>query len=913
MADDPGATEIITTQSPQEIAASALNHMSIISEQISATDQNSTPTSRNRPAMASQRQTLDGANDSENDGDAAKPTKEAETSSTPKRIPGLKFSIPASMGKRKKRMDKAWWDKIETLSIYDPSEDDIDFRMMFGANTENEFDPDLEYADCQWSDAAAGTGLLAIQLGYVTYAQAARFVAVYTAEGKLLRSRKHVGAPFLGPDGSPLLVNDDPMCGDEAEWENKKSAYSIDDVISAENYEEWLDKVLRRKGKQVQQVAAPVPEVVEQSKEEFELGINVLPREITKHYAIENKKLKIKMNEMLGEYHSAMEAQKDLTRQNTLLVKELEKIARQRVRELEIQITTTSESMVEVGKAFETGGKGNGVLILDRFTGCLRKAIGLIEKEQRILKQKANEPDSPPRKESEDSDSDSNSESEEDNDVGGDTKKSKRRATSPASASGTAKKSAKVIPNSSPSHSRNTSQKFDTQNFSTLQEYLTKDTSLYELFEPPKPLEPPPPRNAKEFIKKNGNPLDHKQQMAERARSLIERNVPVPRALRNSNNDSKSRAKQPKNSTPKKQPKPKNSKKSGAKIKKEAVNESRRAAGELLIEEDSELFDEDGYELPLPASSSSSRKRTTKKSLAGAKLKKSTISTASKKPESRMKTSSNQQIDLVDARYTKSLDWDPKLEKWTVIWSQNGVDIQRYSPEFEDIPDDGTPGWPPKDGIRFVLHQETATTISGSENNEEDSTKAGDSEIEQESDDDRDIPDSLGRTRVETLWDPDKNMHFTSWFDKSNRLKVRKATKSEIDALDRILPGQIDETDIDILTPFTTEELNLYKMVPNSRGGPGQVTKLAPDGQYYTAWEGRNGGREYRRALDSEISEAKKLDEFYDPTKGSREQTPIESIENDEIETSGHEQYEEMYELPELPKPNAESGSLVTD
>jgi hypothetical protein len=90
-----------------------------------------------------------------------------------------------------------------------------DWRLLFGANNQNEFHPGLSWADSQWSDHATGVGILAIKAGKVTQKTAANFVAVFTAEGKLLEMRKNVGQPFLGSDrlpcrhlASPILSSD---------------------------------------------------------------------------------------------------------------------------------------------------------------------------------------------------------------------------------------------------------------------------------------------------------------------------------------------------------------------------------------------------------------------------------------------------------------------------------------------------------------------------------------------------------------------------------------------------------------------------------------------------------------------------------------------------------------------------------
>jgi hypothetical protein len=54
---------------------------------------------------------------------------------------------------RKKRMDRNWWNDIQAVPIFDPEPQEPDWRRLFGVNTQNEFHPDLSWADSQWSES----------------------------------------------------------------------------------------------------------------------------------------------------------------------------------------------------------------------------------------------------------------------------------------------------------------------------------------------------------------------------------------------------------------------------------------------------------------------------------------------------------------------------------------------------------------------------------------------------------------------------------------------------------------------------------------------------------------------------------------------------------------------------------------
>jgi hypothetical protein len=140
-------------------------------------------------------------------------------------------------------MDRNWWNDIQAVPIFDPEPQESDWRLLFGVNTRNEFHPDLSWADSQWSNHATGVGILAIKAGKVTQKTAANFVAVCTAEGKLLEMRKNIGQPFLGPDKLPLVIQGIVMCGDRPEWKDKVGAWSMDDYHLAPNREKWVSRI----------------------------------------------------------------------------------------------------------------------------------------------------------------------------------------------------------------------------------------------------------------------------------------------------------------------------------------------------------------------------------------------------------------------------------------------------------------------------------------------------------------------------------------------------------------------------------------------------------------------------------------------------------------------------------------------
>ncbi|KAH8779638.1 hypothetical protein BGZ57DRAFT_926960 [Hyaloscypha finlandica] len=179
---------------------------------------------------------------------------------------------------RKKRMDRKWWNDIQQVPIFDPEPQESDWKLLFGMNTKNQFHPDLSWADSQWSVTQKTTG---------------NFVAVFTAEGKLLEMRKNIGQPFLGPDNLPLAIQGIVMCGNRPEWKDKVGAWSIEDYHLAQNRDEWADRILNP-GKAAETPKSP-PQEIEES-----LGINVLPGEISSAAEKDNRKLRKRLQQTVG-------------------------------------------------------------------------------------------------------------------------------------------------------------------------------------------------------------------------------------------------------------------------------------------------------------------------------------------------------------------------------------------------------------------------------------------------------------------------------------------------------------------------------------------------------------------------------------------------------------------------------------
>jgi hypothetical protein len=328
-------------------------------------------------------------------------------------------------------MDRSWWKDIQQVPIFDPEPQESDWKLLFGMNTKNQFHPDLSWADSQWSDHATGVGILAIKAGKVTQRLAANFVAVFTAEGKLLEMRKNVGQPFLGPDNLPLAIQGIVMCGNRPEWKDKASAYSMEDYDLAQNGEEWADGILNP-GK-----AAKNPKSLPTQEIENSLGINVLPGEMSSAAEKDNKKLRKKLQQIMNEYQESAQKAEELEKTNRVLTQGFQKVARQRVAELEARMNQLTENMTEIAEMFEESRKGNGVAMLVRFSGALEKATKILEICRKGMVEKAIQDSGNDDNDNDDDPDDDSEDSESDNDG-----RRKRRATSPASSTGSKGKKA---------------------------------------------------------------------------------------------------------------------------------------------------------------------------------------------------------------------------------------------------------------------------------------------------------------------------------------------------------------------------------------------------------------------------------------------------------------------------------------
>ncbi|KAE9381287.1 hypothetical protein N431DRAFT_3409 [Stipitochalara longipes BDJ] len=620
----------------------------------------------------------------------------------------LPYAFPLNpSGGRKKRMDKAIWKSIETLPIFDPDSDEINWTLLFGKNTEGIYHPDLEYADQQWSDAAAGTGLIAIRAGKVTFAEAAVFHSVFTAEGDLLKMRKHVGAPFLGPDNRPLIVSDVPMCGDEKEWKEKSSAYTIDDVEAAPNYSAWVNKVLATEPKSS---AVETDELPEQSESEQEsLSMTLYSKEIQKDLEKENRRLeretwriKGKMGNLLLEHKEAISRATKLDRHNSLLKKFTGILQRQRVTELEKQASRLVEDVKRLGNAVSEQNPGDGIAILERLEVALAKGLEEIKAEKENLKRK-------PINIDEDSDSASEDleDPEDDDDIPGSSEK-KRRSDSPASITGSAsRKAAKQIQGASPGHSRQVS----LQEASDVERFLNTDMTATEFLRSPEPLQKPPPLTVRDYMRVNGNPADSlRHPVADVEVGENSDSAPILRKARAKRSSKQKRGKKQgqrnHSSIPSKGSNPKkfsqahlqnsagqsgfergdddsNPRKSKAvQFKAENINAARTLAGDMSLDEDAAHFDEDGSEMSQTARRFLSRN----KAKAGADIQAAR--------------------EEFDKGFTKSLRWNSAEEQYEMIFEKGGQQIETRLAKADEIPPDGTPNWPPAEGTAFTVQKE---------------------------------------------------------------------------------------------------------------------------------------------------------------------------------------------------------------
>ncbi|PMD37658.1 hypothetical protein L207DRAFT_80059 [Hyaloscypha variabilis F] len=414
---------------------------------------------------------------------------------------GLTYSTPLPSSGRKKRMDKNMWKSIAKLGVFDPDPSEMDWKMLFGKNTQRVFHPEIEFFDQQWSDAAAGTGLTAIMAGLVTHAEAAVFVAVFTAEGGLLKMRKHVGAPFLGPDNRPLVIDGAPMCGGEREWQNKRSAYTIDDVNTSMNYGTWITELLykEQRPKEIQQ---PPPETPEKENEEITV-ITASSKNYSRNLHKENTrlekenlKIKARMANLMVEYKAVVHKKGKLERHNAILKTDTITLQNQRITTLETQTTRLVTDIKALGASVGEVNPGDGIAVLERMENSINRGLNEIRAEKNCLGKRPIPIDSDSQ--SDDSDDESDSDSDID-----DTPSKKRRRSSPESAG---RKAARSSQHLSPTHRRPVSHQG--QKPVDVEHFLDSDMNIHDYFAPQKPLQPPPPLNAKQYIEANGNPLD---------------------------------------------------------------------------------------------------------------------------------------------------------------------------------------------------------------------------------------------------------------------------------------------------------------------------------------------------------------------------------------------------------------------
>ena len=160
-----------------------------------------------------------------------------------------------------------------------------------------------------------------------------------------------------------------------------------------------------------------------------------------------------------------------------------------------------TENMIKIAEIFEESRKGNGVVMLIRFSGVLEKATKILEICRKGMVEKAiQDSGNDDNDNNNDDDPDDDSEnSESDNDG-----RRKRRATSPASSIGLkGKKAAKVIASKSPTYSCQVSG-------AGIDEFLESEESLQDFFRPIADLETLLPGNTRDYYRTHGNPADRR-------------------------------------------------------------------------------------------------------------------------------------------------------------------------------------------------------------------------------------------------------------------------------------------------------------------------------------------------------------------------------------------------------------------
>jgi succinate dehydrogenase/fumarate reductase flavoprotein subunit len=152
----------------------------------------------------------------------------------------------------------------------------------------------------------------------------------------------------------------------------------MEDYHLAQNGGEWADRILNP-GKAAENQAtenrkSPPTQEIEES-----LGINVLPGEISSAAEKDNRKLRKKLQQIMNEYQESAQKAEELEKTNRILTQGFQKVARQRVAELEARMGQLTENMIEISEMFEESQKGNGIAILIRFSGVLEKATKILD------------------------------------------------------------------------------------------------------------------------------------------------------------------------------------------------------------------------------------------------------------------------------------------------------------------------------------------------------------------------------------------------------------------------------------------------------------------------------------------------------------------------------------------------------
>jgi hypothetical protein len=161
-------------------------------------------------------------------------------------------------------------------------------------------------------------------------------------------------------------------------------AWSIDDFHLAPDGDQWAARILNPgKAKEVTPPMSPSTQGIEET-----LGINVLPGEISIVAENDNRKLRKKLHQIMGEYQESMQKAEELEKRNRILAEGFEKVARQRVAEIETRMVQLTTNMIEISEKFEDTRKGNGIAMLNRFSAALEKATKVLEICKRSMAEK---------------------------------------------------------------------------------------------------------------------------------------------------------------------------------------------------------------------------------------------------------------------------------------------------------------------------------------------------------------------------------------------------------------------------------------------------------------------------------------------------------------------------------------------